>query len=199
MTKTPTHNGTENVQPESDLPPGLSNPARRALAEAGYSQLEQLAKVSEPDIARLHGIGPNALHKLRSALSAKGLSFAGDEQHQEKAPATVDDFVQSKVLPQHRDIVQLIRHYMRDLAPDAQEVFSYGMPCYKRSQILAYVTSAKTGITFGFPRGKQFEDKYALLRGTGKTSRHLKFKTVGDASKEKIAYYIRQAVDWDAR
>ena len=60
---------------ESDFPVGLSNPARRALASAGYTRLEQLSAVTEAEIGRLHGVGPNALAKLRSALAACGLSF----------------------------------------------------------------------------------------------------------------------------
>jgi len=60
---------------ESDFPAGLSNPARRALSSEGYSRLEQLSAVSEAEIAKLHGIGPNALAKLRDALAARGLSF----------------------------------------------------------------------------------------------------------------------------
>jgi len=63
---------------ESDLPIGISKPAQRALAEAGYMRLEQLAKVSAADVLRLHGMGPKALDQLRSALAAKGLSFAED-------------------------------------------------------------------------------------------------------------------------
>jgi hypothetical protein len=59
----------------SDFPVGVSNPARRALASAGYSRLEKLTTVSEAEIAKLHGIGPNALAKLRDALAARGLSF----------------------------------------------------------------------------------------------------------------------------
>ncbi|MFN8375612.1 MAG: DNA-binding protein [Anaerolineae bacterium] len=59
----------------SDLPK-LAAPAQRALAGAGYSRLEQLAQVSEDDLNKLHGIGPNALKQLREALAAKGLSFA---------------------------------------------------------------------------------------------------------------------------
>ena len=64
------------AQQESDLPIGLSAPARRALAGAGYSRLEQLSRVSEADIKRLHGIGPNGIKQLRDALEARGLSFA---------------------------------------------------------------------------------------------------------------------------
>ena len=67
------------TQQESDFPTVLSAPARRALAGAGYSRLEQLARLREAEIKRLHGIGPNALKQLRSALNAKGLSFADEK------------------------------------------------------------------------------------------------------------------------
>jgi phage-related tail protein len=56
--------------------PKLGAPAERALASAGYVRLEQLTKVTEAELSRLHGMGPNALGRLREALKAKGLSFA---------------------------------------------------------------------------------------------------------------------------
>ena len=71
------------TQQESDFPTGLSAPARRALAGAGYSRLEQLTRVREAEIKRLHGIGPNALKQLRSALNAKGLSFADEKSRKD--------------------------------------------------------------------------------------------------------------------
>lgn len=61
------------------MPPRLAKPAVRALHNAGYKRLEQLTKVSEPELARLHGIGPNALIQLREALQVRGLSFAKGE------------------------------------------------------------------------------------------------------------------------
>lgn len=72
------HDDQQDDQQRSDLPDGLSAPARRALAGAGYLRLEQLAAVHEREIRRLHGIGPNALEKLRQALAARGLSFADE-------------------------------------------------------------------------------------------------------------------------
>ncbi len=57
------------------LPPKLAKPAQRALAAAGIDSLETLAAWTEADMAALHGIGPNALAKLRDALSAAGLAF----------------------------------------------------------------------------------------------------------------------------
>jgi hypothetical protein len=73
----------QNDQPESDLPSGLSKPAQRALAGAGYQRLEQLAEISEADLKKLHGMGPKAIGQLRDALGAKGLSFAGEKTTQQ--------------------------------------------------------------------------------------------------------------------
>jgi hypothetical protein len=59
-----------------DLPEGLSAPAHRALASVGISRLSQLAKFSEAEVKKLHGMGPNGIEKLRAALHSKGLDFA---------------------------------------------------------------------------------------------------------------------------
>lgn len=63
-------------EPESDLPAGLSKPALRALAGAGYMRLEQFTKIREAEVKKLHGMGPKALELIRHTLAAKGLSFA---------------------------------------------------------------------------------------------------------------------------
>lgn len=66
----------QNAGADSGFPEKLANPARRALANAGYVKLEQLSGVTEADLLRLHGMGPKAIEQLRLALAAKGLSFA---------------------------------------------------------------------------------------------------------------------------
>ncbi|HJR78429.1 MAG TPA: DUF4287 domain-containing protein [Anaerolineales bacterium] len=66
--------GKAKNKPESDLP-RLAAPAQRALAAAGIKSLKQLTKFSEADIKQLHGMGPNAIGKLRQALAEKELSF----------------------------------------------------------------------------------------------------------------------------
>ena len=59
----------------TDLPGGLGAPAERALAQAGYTRLEQFADITEKDLLRLHGVGPRAIRVLRAALEAHGLTF----------------------------------------------------------------------------------------------------------------------------
>jgi hypothetical protein len=67
----------EQHDPEHrNLPSGLSKPAQRALAAAGYTNLEQLTQVSEADLGRLHGVGPKAIEQLRQAMAVGDLSFA---------------------------------------------------------------------------------------------------------------------------
>ncbi len=69
-------------QSSNDLPVEFSNPARRALIQAGYSRLDQLATVRETEVKRLHGVGPTAIAQLRRALEQRGLSFADVDAHQ---------------------------------------------------------------------------------------------------------------------
>lgn len=59
-----------------NLPAKLGAPAERALAAAGIKNLKHLTKFSEAEIKQLHGVGPNALGKLRQALAESGLAFA---------------------------------------------------------------------------------------------------------------------------
>lgn len=53
----------------------LSRPAQRALAHAGIHSLSGLSAWREADIAKLHGIGTNALEKLKEMMAAQQFSF----------------------------------------------------------------------------------------------------------------------------
>lgn len=59
-----------------NLPQNIGNPARNALAGAEITRLDQLTKVSEKELLKLHGVGPKAIRLLREALAVRGLAFA---------------------------------------------------------------------------------------------------------------------------
>lgn len=59
----------------TQLPQKLGSPAERALAGAGITSLEDLTKFTEKEVSMLHGVGPNALGKLLTALKVRGLNF----------------------------------------------------------------------------------------------------------------------------
>ena len=61
---------------DADFLEALSAPARRALANAGYTRIEQFTELSEAEVRRLHGMGPKGVELIRRALAAKGLSFS---------------------------------------------------------------------------------------------------------------------------
>lgn len=67
---------SDDEQPKSELPSGLSEPARRALAGAGVTTLEDVAALTETELMKLHGMGPKTLQTLRRALAAKGLALS---------------------------------------------------------------------------------------------------------------------------
>jgi predicted RecB family nuclease len=61
--------------PEQDFLKTIAAPARRALDGIGVKTLMQLARFTEAEIAALHGMGPNAIGKLRAALRTAGSAF----------------------------------------------------------------------------------------------------------------------------
>ena len=62
-------------KPDEEFLSEIAAPARRALERININCLTQLSKMSEPDVLKLHGMGPGTIPKLRSALKLKGLSF----------------------------------------------------------------------------------------------------------------------------
>jgi hypothetical protein len=113
--------------------------------------------------------------------------------------STVDEFVNTRVSPQFRGIVKMLRELMREAAPGAREEISYGIPAYRGTRILAVISPTKKDITFAFSRGAEFEDRYGLLQGVGKVSKHVKIKNVKDFNKEALRYYIKQALELDSK
>lgn len=110
---------------------------------------------------------------------------------------TVDEYVRKKVLPEHQQVVKMIRQIMHELAPGAIEMIGYNMPVWKGKRILAWIIATRKDITFGFTRGTRFKDKYGVLRGVGKSARHIKLKSTKDVDKKVLGYYIKQALELD--
>ena len=111
----------------------------------------------------------------------------------------LDEFVKTKLLPQYRPIVSILRELMFEMVPDVKEVINYGIPVYKRKHALAVISPTKKGITFAFSQGAVFEDKYGLLEGEGKVSKNVRIKSVDALNKDALRYYIKQALDTDSK
>jgi hypothetical protein len=60
---------------QSQLAPAAGAPARRALAQHGYTRYEQLTTVTVDELLKIHAVGPKAIQVLARELAARGLSF----------------------------------------------------------------------------------------------------------------------------
>ena len=76
-TKKPSEKRPGGPAPDTALTglPGLSKPATRALAEAGYSTLGSLNGADWNALKELHGVGPSAGERLQVFLEALGLGL----------------------------------------------------------------------------------------------------------------------------
>ena len=54
---------------------GLAAPARRALVDAKLLKISDLKKISEPELKKLHGMGPSAIKILNAAMKKSKISF----------------------------------------------------------------------------------------------------------------------------
>jgi hypothetical protein len=111
----------KTIQPKTDFPHNIGNPARQALEVAGYSKLKQLTKVTEAELGKLHGMGPKALRILREMLEAKGMSFA--------AVSEVDTFMQNLEHPFKAE-VEALRKIVRSASSEITEQIKWKAPSY---------------------------------------------------------------------
>ncbi len=110
-------------------------------------------------------------------------------------PLSVDEWVSTKVLPEHQETVAMLRALVRECAPQAEEVISYNMPVFKSGgHIFAWILGTKEDVTFSFRAGTSLEDRYGVLRGTGKTARHIKLKRVDSVDNAVLRYYTERAL-----
>jgi len=121
---------------ESDFP-NIGAPATRALEIEGYMTLKQLTKVSEAELAQLHGVGPTALRILAEALKAKGLSFkqakAGEKLKKRGSPVSrsdkVDEFLRDARHPLTAEI-EAVRSNIKGADKDINEEVKWKAPSF---------------------------------------------------------------------
>jgi uncharacterized protein YdhG (YjbR/CyaY superfamily) len=117
--------------------PKIGSPATRALEAAGYTNLKQLTKVTEAEIAQLHGMGPKALRILSEALKADGLSFkpgnAGEKLKKKGSPVSrtdkVDEFLRERNHPLTAE-VEAVRSIIMGVNKDINEEVKWNAPSF---------------------------------------------------------------------
>src|SRR3954462_8934331 len=100
---------------------------------------------------------------------------------------TVDEYVETRVSLDLQTLVRELREVIKQSAPSAAEVISYGMPCYRGKKVFAWIHPTKKDVTVGFARGTQLHDRHGLLTGGAKAgARHVRMSSIADVNRQAL-------------
>jgi len=184
---------TKAQKSESDLPK-IGAPATRALETAGYITLKQLTRVTEAEIAQLHGMGPKALGILREKLKAEGLSFkqgqAGEKLRKKGSPVSrtdkVDEFLENLSHPLKAEI-EAVRSIIKNMNKDINEEVKWNAPSfnYKGEYLVTFNLRETKRIHLVFHNPLIPQVKNNLLEGDYKDRRMTYFVNMNDIKTNK--------------
>lgn len=174
--------------------PKIGAPATRALEAAGYTNLKQLTKVTEAEIAQLHGMGPKALGILRDTLKAQGLSFkqghAGEKLKKKGSPVSridkVDEFLRELNHPLTAEI-EAVRSIIKGVNKDIAEEVKWKAPSfnYKGEYLVTFNLWETKRIHLVFHNPKISKVKSSILEGDYETRRMAYFADMKDIKAKK--------------
>ncbi|MBK9925346.1 MAG: DUF1801 domain-containing protein [Anaerolineales bacterium] len=184
---------TKDSQSKSDLPK-IGAPATRALEAAGYTTLKQLTKVTEAEIAQLHGMGPKALGILRDTLKAQGLSFkhgqAGEKPNKNGSLVNrtdkVNEFLENLSHPLKAE-VEAVRSIIKGVNKDINEEIKWKAPSfnYKGEYLVTFNLRDEKRIHLVFHNPQISKIKSKLLEGDYKDRRMAYFEDIKDVKAKK--------------
>ena len=194
-------------QGQSQSPfPKIGSPATRALEAAGYTHLKQLTKVTEAELAQLHGMGPKALGILRETLAAQGLSFKpsaeGELPKRKKgSPVSrtdkVDEFMQGLSHPLKAE-VEAVRSIIKGADKNIAEEVKWKAPSfnYKGEYLVTFNLRETQRIHLVFHNPRIAEVQSALLEGNYKDRRMMYLADMDDvrAKKNALEKIIKQLI-----
>lgn len=174
--------------------PKIGGPATRALEAAGYTTLKQLTKVTEAELAQLHGMGPKALGILRETLKAEGLSFkqgqAGEKLKKKGSPVSrtdkVDEFLRELNHPLTAEI-EAVRSIIKGVNKDIAEEVKWKAPSfnYKGEYLVTFNLWETKRIHLVFHNPQIAKVKSSILEGDYETRRMAYFADMKEIKAKK--------------
>lgn len=92
-------------------------------------------------------------------------------------------------------ILETLRQLIHEAIPDTTENLKWGIPVFSKTKVFTYLRCSKNHIALGIYNIDRINDKDGLLEGTGKTMKHLKFKSVEEVNSELISKWLRATAD----
>ena len=90
--------------------------------------------------------------------------------------------------------LESLRKLIFDVLPEAMEIFRYGAPVYnnRHGTEVIYLYGGKNHANLGFVRGIDLDDRKGILKGKGKSGRHIKIIPGVDRDDAALRDLIRQ-------
>jgi len=183
----------------------IGAPATRALTHEGYTTLKQLTKVSEAELAQLHGVGPRAIRILKEALKARGWSFkpakAGEKLKKKGSPVSrmdvVDEFLRGLSHPLKAE-VEAVRAIIKGASKGINEEIKWKAPSfnYKGEYLVTFNLRDVNRIHLVFHNPMIAKIKSDLLEGDYKDRRMMYFANMKDitAKKSELEKILKQLI-----
>lgn len=100
--------------------------------------------------------------------------------------------------PESLDRVEAaVRELIRGLAPELRTEQRWGHPWLVGNDLVVLTGAFSHHVGVEFWRGSSLEDPHHLLEGSGKNLRHVKLRTVRDATAPALVELLREAVRLD--
>lgn len=107
------------------------------------------------------------------------------------------DRVLSELETSQRAIARALRAFLLREAPELREVVKWGVPAYLGQHLVCSIASHTDHTNLEFYRGASLKDPKAMLEGTGKSLRHVKFHAPGDIKRPGLKALLLEAVALD--
>lgn len=111
----------------------------------------------------------------------------------------IEMWLEKNFSPDIQALVREIQRWVHGVLPNASEVLAVGykMIMYKTQPkmngFVVYVGPYTNHVNLGFLEGTSLPDPHKLLKGTGKTLRHVKIKGVGDLEQVGLQELVEAA------
>ena len=105
----------------------------------------------------------------------------------------VDEYVES-LSPEKRLLAQEVRRIINSSVAHLEECVRWDCACYFFYGPVCYFASSRSGIHFGFFRGKELSDPHRRLVSRNGQHPHVKIRSIEDIDETYFADMVREAV-----
>ncbi|MBL8080424.1 MAG: DUF1801 domain-containing protein [Anaerolineales bacterium] len=169
---------------KTEFPASIGKVAPRGLADAGYTRLKQLTKVTEAELLKIHGVGPKAVRILREVLKEKGMSFetASKAQVKKEASASAVEKFMEKLDHPFKVEIEFLRKVIKKVNKDIAEEWKWNAPSYSYhgNYLVTFNLWEKGHIHLVFHNPMISKVKNKLLEGEYKDRRMVHFSEMKD-------------------